>query len=119
MEIMPLSPVFCARPALMSVKDSSAKLKRLCEYQGPVLKLTPKDKDKIAMLKKEIAGIETDMYKLSRYLDGCKDIRSRMYYNDQMLHFESQIEILQNQIKNIKTERFLKQKNLFNKRHVL
>lgn len=117
MDIMPLSPSFCAKPSV--ARPISSNLKRLCEYQGPVLKLTPKDKEKISRLRKEIAQIETDMYKLGTYLNGCKDVRSRMYYSDQMLHFESQIEVMQNQIKNIKIERFLKQKNLYNKRHAL
>ena len=117
MNFTPISTNFCAKPSI--AKEIPSNLKRLCEYQGPILKLTPKDRAKISVLNKEIAKIETDMYKLGRYMSNCKDTKSRMYYSDQMLYFSSQIEIMQNQIKNIKTERFLKQKNLYNKRHAV
>ena len=119
MYITPVSPNFCAKsikPKAVS-NEVSSSLKRLCEYQGPILKLTPKDRGKILLLNKEIAGIEIDMYKLGEYLKNCKNLGSRIYYNDQMLYLQSKIDILQKEIKDIKTERFLKQKNLYYKRH--
>lgn len=80
------------------------------QYKGPVLKLTPKDKKKIAELVSKKADLELELNSIERLLDKKKTIiesSSLMYRRDKIL---GQISVLDEMIKTIKINRLEKQK---------
>lgn len=93
------------------------KLKPLSEYQGPVLKLTKKEKTEIAKLETQIAQLRCDLYDVEKKrgtgrIPWAKEdffikLKDDIYYK---------IEKLQNIITEIKTNRLNKQKAKLDKK---
>ena len=82
----------------------------ISEHCGPVLKLTKKEKLLIDSMKKEINEKQLDVYKVSGLMAKATTEKLKYIYNDILVHLTTRIEILQDKIKDIKTNRFKIQK---------
>lgn len=86
-------------------------LKPLSEYNGPILKLTQKEKEKINSFESQIADYEIELEKLKIMSSRIKCICSeKSYYNDKMWYITHLIEDLRQAIKDIKINRLSIQK---------
>ena len=79
------------------------------EYKGVILKLTPKDKKKIAELISEKSFLEFELVTIDRLLDKKKTIIESSGLFCRREHLLGQIHTLENMIKEIKTKRLEKQ----------
>ena len=92
-------------------------LRPLSEYQGPILKLTTAEKSRIAKLEETISDLRFEIHALEK-----KIIKPRMrtmqenFYYGQIEHLESWISSLKKEIKQIKINRFNKQKETLAKK---
>ena len=80
------------------------------EYKGVILKLTPKDKEKIAKLVSQKGELELELHAIEHLLNKKKTIiesSGLMYRRDKIM---GEISVLENMIKNIKINRLEKQK---------
>ena len=82
----------------------------LSEYRGVILKLTPKDKKKIAELGSKKADLELELHSIERLLEKKKTIieSSSLFYRREKILGE--ISTLEQMIKDIKISRLEKQK---------
>ncbi len=80
------------------------------DYKGTVLKLTKEDKAKIAVLQKNISDLEYELYRLCRYFEYKKPNPDSDYFYIKADSIRTEIEMLKEEIRNIKTERLKKQK---------
>lgn len=84
------------------------------DYKGIILKLTPKDKNKISELISKKTDLEFELHAIEKLLDKKKTIiesSGLMYRREKIL---GQISILENEIKTIKAKRLEKQKAKLN-----
>ena len=89
----------------------TAKLVPLKEYKGPILKLTKKDKAEIDELLKKRAMLELELSKLRDYFVRTPaNTESMAHFQDRAWYdVEKAIEIIDEMIKTIKTNRMKKQ----------
>lgn len=97
-------------PINVSVNMQGRNLKPISEYQGPILKLTSKEKTQIAQMEARIAEYELEIEKLNSLSQKSHVISSIDYYNDKIGYLDYWIDKLRNEIRNIKISRLNKQK---------
>ncbi len=85
------------------------------QYKGPILKLTPKDKKKIAELVSKKADLELELNSIERLLDKKKTIIESSSLLDRRDSIIYKISTLDEMIKTIKINRLEKQKARANK----
>ena len=85
------------------------------EYKGVILKLTPKDKKKIAELISKKSFLEFELVTIDRLLDKKKTIIESSGLFCRREHLLGQIHTLENMIKDIKAKRLEKQQALITK----
>lgn len=85
------------------------------EYKGVILKLTPKDKKKIAELVDKKADLELELHSVERLLDKKKTIIESSSLLDRRDSIICKISTLDEMIKTIKINRLEKQKARANK----
>ena len=80
------------------------------QYNGVVLKLTKTDKEKITKLHKQKADYELELNKLIELSKKIKIVcKERIAIDHRRFSMESNIQIIEDMIKNIKTSRLAKQ----------
>ena len=85
----------------------------LSEYKGTILKLTTKDKEQIAKLTKKKAEYELELMKVSRHLEKYTKSITKEWKYFSMVEFNlmGKISIIEDMIKEIKTNRLATQNN--------
>lgn len=97
---------FQAKPVIINGK----KYIPLSEHQGPILKLTKQDKEKIKALQSQIANYEIELVSLREFYSySHSGSGSQDAYNDKAKSLEYRIGKLKKDIENIKTIRYKKQ----------
>ena len=85
------------------------KLVPIAEYTGKILKLTPKDKEKIAKLMGKKSELTLELVSIDRLLEKKKTIIESSSLFERRCVIENEIRILEDKIKEIKLERAKKQ----------
>ena len=88
------------------------KLIPIAKYKGPLLKLTTKEEEQIAQLKKQLAYYECEYFALQHHLANKKiPLNMRDYYNDKYTTLQRNIDSICNEIQEIKANRHKIQMN--------
>ncbi len=87
----------------------------LKNYKGPILKLTPKEEQKIAGLQENINRMEFEIYNLNKIYGSKSHLRVKEfnYYVGRVEKLTLMIDDLKQMIRDIKVKRFNKQKEQF------
>ncbi len=107
---------FNANPKMSGVVVNGKKLIPLSEHKGPVLKLTAGDKKVIAALREKIAALEIELIKFKDFFSKHNfGVNSRSTIDNRIICMEAQIKSWNEDINNIKRQRYLKQQEKFAK----
>ena len=94
---------------VMHSSFKSRKLVPLKEYKGTILKLTPKDKEKISKLLEQRTYLEFELISISKLLEKKKTIIESSGLFNRLMKIEAEIRQIEDMIKDIKINRQKKQ----------